>query len=203
MRALRQDLIAWVVRGTAPPPSRYPRIDNGQLVPPAQAAKAFPNIPAIPSPEGLINPLFDYNFGTEFNYNDLSGRISNQPPIIRQTLPMLVPMVDHDGNEVGGVPSPLHQVPLGTYLGWNITASGYYRGKICGFLGGFVPLARSKAERTASRDPRLSLEERYGTHEQYVAKVRSAVRSMLKHRFLLQEDADRLVREAEASDVLS
>ncbi len=35
---------------------------------------------------------------------------------------MLVPRVDADGNEVGGVPVVLTDAPLGTYLGWNITA---------------------------------------------------------------------------------
>lgn len=202
MRALRKDLIAWVVRGTAPPSSRYPRLDSRQLVTPSEVALAFPTIPGIPALEGRINPLLDYDFGPDFKYNDLSGVISMQPPVIRQTLPMLVPMVDQDGNEVGGVPSPLHRAPLGSYLGWNITASGYYKGEICGFLGGFVPFAKTKEERLASGDPRLSLAERYGTHEQYVNEVKSAVRRMVEQRFLLQDDADRLVREAEASDVL-
>jgi len=51
-------------------------------------------------------------------------------------------------------------------------------------------------------DPRLSLEERYGTHENYVAKVKAAAQSLVQQRFLLQDDADRLVKEAEASGVL-
>ena len=110
--------------------------------------------------------------------------------------------MDRDGNEVDGVPSVLHQVPLGTYLGWNVTASGYYKSKVCAFVGGFVPFADTKSYRLASRDPRLSLEERYGTHDQYVAKVKAAVQRMVEQRFLLQEDAERLVGEAEASNVL-
>src|SRR5437870_10436247 len=34
----------------------------------------------------------------------------------------MVPRVDADGNELGGVPTVLRDAPLGTYLGWNITA---------------------------------------------------------------------------------
>ena len=49
---------------------------------------------------------------------------------------------------------------------------------------------------------RLPLEERYGTHERYVQKVHQAATRMVQQRFLLQEDADRLIREAEASAVL-
>ena len=37
-----------------------------------------------------------------------------------------------------------------------------------------VPFAIKKADRMASGDPRLSLEERYGTHDGYVAAVRKA-----------------------------
>ena len=107
-----------------------------------------------------------------------------------------------DGNEIGGIPSVLHQAPLGSYLGWNVTASGYSKGRVCGFSGGFIPFARTVQQRLASGDPRPSLEERYGTHERYVEKVRDAAKRLVQERFLLQEDADRLVREAEASAVL-
>ena len=65
-----------------------------------------------------------------------------------------------------------------------------------------IPFARTKAEREATGDPRLSIEERYGTHEGYVAKVKAAAQQLVKERFLVQEDADRLVSQAEASNVL-
>jgi hypothetical protein len=65
-----------------------------------------------------------------------------------------------------------------------------------------IPFARTKAEREAVADPRPSLEERYGTHENYVAKVKAAAQALVRQRFLIQEDADRLVREADASAVL-
>ena len=38
-----------------------------------------------------------------------------------------------DGNEVGGVPVVLRDAPLGTYLGWNITAAGFHKGQICNY----------------------------------------------------------------------
>jgi hypothetical protein len=144
----------------------------------------------------------DYDFGPRFQYVDLSGAIASQPPPIRRMIPLLVPRTDSDGNEVGGIPSVLHQTPLGTYLGWNITATGYLKGRGCGFSGGFIPFARTREERLVSGDPRPSLEERYGSHEAYVSKVRAAARRLVDQRFLLQEDADRLVREAEVSGVL-
>ena len=202
MRALRRALIDWVVKGTAPPPSQYPMLARNELAPPVHAAMGFPVIPGAPLPDNLVNTFFDYDLGPGFLYNDLSGMISVQPPIVKRTIPMLVPKTDADGNEIGGVPSVLHQAPLGTYLGWNVTASGYLKGRGCGFSGGMIPFARTKAEREAASDPRPSLEERYGTHENYVAKVKTAAQALVHQRFLIQDDADRLVREADASAVL-
>jgi hypothetical protein len=65
-----------------------------------------------------------------------------------------------------------------------------------------VPFARTRAERVALADPRLSLEERYRTHEGYVEAVRKAADRAMGAGFLLREDAQRLVREAEGSRVL-
>lgn len=203
MRALTVALIDWVTLGTEPPPSRYPRLDQRQLAPATKDALKFPNIPGAPSPDGLVNTVFDYDFGPDFNYNDESGLITKQPPAIRQILPTLVPMVDSDGNEVAGVPSVLRQVPLGTYLGWNVTAAGFDKGKICTLSGGYLPFARTKAERAASGDPRPSLEERYGSHGAFVDAVKAAADKAVAERFLLRADADRLVAEAAASDVLA
>jgi len=202
MRALTVALIDWVTKNTPPPPSQYPRLDRGELVVPTQAALGSPMIPGVPLPDGVINPLYDYEFGATFRYNDLSGAIASEPPAIKQVLPSLVPKEDADGNETVGVASTLHQAPLGTYLGWNVTARGFAKGRECGLNGAFVPFARNKAERVASGDPRLSLEERYGSHEGYVAVVKAAAARLVRDRFLLQEDADRLIAEAAARYVL-
>ncbi|HQA34137.1 MAG TPA: alpha/beta hydrolase domain-containing protein, partial [Casimicrobium huifangae] len=122
-----------------------------------------------------------------------------------QVINMKVPRVNADGNEVGGVPVVLHDAPLGTYLGWNITAGGarpFHAGQICNYVGGMVPFAKTKAERVASGDSRLSLEERYKDHAGYVAAVRAAAANAVAKGFLLQADADALIVQAEASAVL-
>jgi hypothetical protein len=202
LRALTVALVDWVTKGTAPPPSEYPRLDHGDLVEPTQAALGFPMIPGVPLPDNIQLPLYEYDFGPKFNYNDMRGIITMEPPAIRQVLPSLAPKVDADGNETSGVASVLHQAPLGSYLGWNVTATGFAKGTGCGLVGGYVPFAKTKAERLAAGDPRLSLEERYGTHEKYVAVVRAAAAKLVHGRFLLQADADRLIAEADASNVL-
>ena len=202
LRALQTALVDWVVKGVLPPPSQYPRLDRGELVAPTQAAMGFPAIPGVPLPDGILTQFYQYDFGPHFHYNDLSGITALQPPPVRQVLPMLVPRVDADGNEVAGVASVLHQAPLGTYTGWNTNASGFYRGHIRTNTGAVIPFAKTKAERLASGDPRFSLEERYSTHEKYVAQVRAAADRLVRGRYLLQDDADRLIAQAEASQVL-
>ena len=57
MRALTKALVEWVVDGREPPPSRYPRLSDGDLVAPTRAALGFPLIPGTPSPEGKLNPI--------------------------------------------------------------------------------------------------------------------------------------------------
>jgi hypothetical protein len=118
---------------------------------------------------------------------------------------MFAPKVDGDGNELGGVPVVLLMAPLGTYLGWNITADGerpFHKGQICNYVGGMVPFARTAAEREASKDPRPSLAERYGDHAGYVKAVQAAADKAVAEGFLLPVDAKALVAAAEASQVL-
>jgi hypothetical protein len=199
-RALTAALVEWVTKGTAPPPSRYPTLAEHQLAPSAVVAASFPKIPGITVPE--INHVLDYDLGPAFRFADISGVIVRQPPAVRAVVPTVVPTVNEDGNETAGVPSPLLQAPLGTYLGWNVTASGFFKGQICGFAGGYVPFAVTRAEREKSGDPRRSIEERYGTQEGYACAVRRAAEALVRDRFLLREDADRQMAAAAQARIL-
>jgi len=199
--ALMQSFVAWVTKGTPMPPSRYPTIADGVLVEDTIAAMGFPKIPGRPSPEHLVHPLLDYDLGPHFKYQDASGFLAAAPKL-KQSLPQRVVKVDADGNEVFGIKSPLQQAPLGTYTGWNVIASGPLKGHVCGNSGGFIPFAKTKAERVASGDPRPSLEERYRSHDEYVEIVRKAAGKLVQEGYLLQRDADAMIAQAAASDVL-
>ena len=178
------------------------------LVDPNKKAMGFPQIPAIlasanpDAPNNFIQAMLDYDWGKSLDYSDNKGFHSFEPPKIKRVIKLKVPRVDADGNEVGGVPVVLLKAPLGTYLGWNITASGFHKGKVCNYEGGWIPFAKTKAERLASKDPRLSLEERYGNHDGYVAAVRKAAREIEAQGYLLPADADALIKAAEESNVL-
>ena len=207
VNALRQHFRNWVMRGTLPPASVWPRLGKGELVDANKSAMGFPDIPGVPPtlPTNFIMSTLDYDWGPDFNYNDTSGVPTKIPPTIKQVINMKVPRVNADGNEVGGVPVVLHDAPLGTYLGWNITAGGarpFHQGQICNYVGGMIPFAKTKAERTVSFDPRLSLQERYSDHAGYVAAVKAAAANAVAQGFLLQADADLLIAAADASAVL-
>ena len=194
-RALYMALVDWVVKDTPPPPSVYPRVSNGTLVSANSAAMEWPNIPNAPKPDGVVNAVLDYDYGPAFRYNDESGVITNVPPAIKQVIPTLVPRVDKDGNETGGVPSLLQRVPLGTYTGWNPIPSGPLKGRERSLAAGYIPFAKTKAERLATGDPRLSIEERYPTADAYSAAAVRAANDLVQARFLLPEDAMRLLNQ--------
>ncbi len=204
VNAIRVHFRDWVMKGVEPPPSIYPTLAAGTLVEPTKQAMGFPTIPGLPkdAPTGFMNPTLDYDFGPDFNYADGTGVITKLPPTIRHVIDMKVPRVNADGNEMGGVPVVLLDAPLGTYLGWNVTAAGFHKGQLCNYAGGMVPFAKTKAERIASEDPRPSLEERYGDHAGYVRAVRAAAQKAMAAGFLLQDDANALIDQAEKSNVL-
>ena len=77
-----------------------------------------------------------------------------------------MPKTDSDGNEIAGVRLPDVTVPLATYTGWALR-SGAQANDGCEGAGQYIPFAKTKAERLASGDPRLSVEERYKTFEKY------------------------------------
>ncbi len=195
-------LVDWVRSGKEPPASRYPTLAAGDLVAPTAAAMGWPDIPGVPVPDGKLYSFDDYDFGRGYDAKTVSGAPALQPPRMRRMLPSRVPRVNADGNEISGIPSVHLQVPLGTYTGFNALAAGYGKGGNCVFFGGFIPFAKTKAEREAKGDPRASLEERYGDHAGFVAKVRAAVAKQQADGWLLEDDAQRLIKEAEASAVL-
>ncbi|MBO9581376.1 MAG: hypothetical protein J7498_10840 [Sphingobium sp.] len=202
MRTLLKRLVAWVQTGKEPPASAYPTIAKGDLVKPNAKAMGWPAIPGQPSPDGMLNEFINYDAGPTFRHLDLSGVPTIQPPGIIGRIPSLVPRVNADGNETAGVPSVQLLVPLGTYTGWNVLQRGYGAGSSCGFAGGFIPFATTISERLSSNDPRPSLEERYGTHDGFVARVREVAAQQVAQGWLLPDDAARLIAQADASPVL-
>jgi hypothetical protein len=113
-----------------------------------------------------------------------------------------VPRTDAVGNDVPGIRQPEVEAPTATLTGWNTRTAEFTDGDLCDLNGMTIPLRTKKSERVAAGDPRPSLEELYGTHDGYVAKVAAAARALQKDRLMLQEDVDAYIQEAMASSVL-
>ena len=194
-RALYVAMVEWVTQGREPPASRYPRVSDGTLVAATSAAMGWPTIPNSPKPDNVMNSVLDYDMGPQFRYNDGSGVITNVPPPVKQVIPTLAPKVDADGNEIAGIKSLLMRVPLGTYTAWNPIASGPLKGREASLSAGYVPFAKTKAERQASGDSRLSIEERYSSLWLYYLYAVNQANIMVQERFLLPDDAAVMINQ--------
>ena len=192
-------------------------IRSGRLPGNPDADEGFPNnIPGLSYHGDQAWPPFVYDFGPRENYDQESGVPTIQPPIIKGVLPVYATKVNKDGNEdVTGLPTVLGEAPLGTYVGWNLATTGWYgpnasnglgsEGQVfagAGNSGGYWPFWDTKANRKAAGDPRRSLQERYGTHAGYVCVVTAAANEAVQQRFLLASDAQMLISNATASNVL-
>jgi hypothetical protein len=196
-RALAVALDEWVSFGIAPPNSVVPSVRAGTLVPPQSVR--FPAIPATAYAGWPKLPPVQFN-PAAMNVNVVLDFSETPPKPTGKSYITLVPQVDQDGNDIGGIRLPYLQAPLGTFTGWSLFKEefGGAEPDRCGYTqtGQFIPFANTKAERLASGDPRLSIEERYPSKADYVRAVREAAAALVKERLLLAEDYDRMVEAA-------
>lgn len=174
MRALLVAMTDWVTKGTPPPASQVPRLADGTLV--SIGRLKFPKIPGVQSPAVVQGPRYDGH-----------------------DLPFLVPQVDADGNELGGIRTPEQRVPVATYTGWNFrNASIGGTNQLVYLLGSGIPFAKTKAERDQAGDPRLSIEERYASTDDYLAKAAAVAEALVKDGYLLAADVPAVTKRIEA-----
>jgi hypothetical protein len=142
------------------------------------------------------NERIRLDYGPDFSTGIISKVL---PVVLPETYRVLVPKVDVDGNETSGIRLPDVAVPLGTATGWNVRApEAGAAGALCYLQGSFIPFARTKAEREANKDPRLSVEERYKDHADYTERVKQAAAALQRQGYLLEEDVTRIVDKASA-----
>jgi hypothetical protein len=191
MRALLVDLDDWIRSGTEPPPSRYPTIARGELVP--RISVTFPPVPTLPFAD-YLPAVWRMDFGASF---DTARVITREPPMLGAPYPVLVPQVNADGNDVGGIPLPEIAVPIGTHTGWNVTMPALPGLRyLAGLVGSFVPFARTADARRG--DPRRAISERYAGRQDYLAQVDRAAQGLVAQRLLLPGDLP-LVRQRAAT----
>ncbi len=191
MKALLLAMDRWTANGSAPPPSRYPRVADSTLVPPDRLR--FLKVPGVTT-STAVHRAYRADYGPRFAKE---GIVTIEPPRIGSPFPILVPQVDVDGNGIAGVKMPELSAPLATYTGWNLfnDRSGP-TGVLSSMQGSYIPLARTIADRKRTNDPRPSIEERYRDRDYYVGLVSKAAQALIDQRFLLAEDLAVIVRNA-------
>ena len=190
-RAMIANMDAWVRSETPPPPSSYPKIADGTLVP--LNAYAFPAIPGVNKPHEA-NEGYRLDFGPRWR----EGILSVQPPKVLEIFPAMVPRVDEDGNERDGVRLPEIAVPLATYAGWNLRdpSIGAPDQRVS-FEASYIPFPKTAADRQKSGDPRKSIAERYSSRDAYLLQFIKATDELVKQRWILPQDRDALLRRGE------
>jgi hypothetical protein len=218
LRALFVALDEWVREGRRPPKSQIPEEDERVYSTPfangvgfiPQKALGWPNIPGV-NYSGVITVRHLFNFGPRFADGIMDV---NPPDFSGPVYPSFVSKVDRDGNDIAGIRLPPVEAPIATTTGWGLRSAAFGGGPVpgsdgrldntdgCEASGQWIAFKSAKAERLAADDPRRSLEERYKDHEGYVKEVGKAARKLENRRLLLQEDVQRYIDEAAASNVL-
>ncbi len=198
LRAALVNLDRWVSGGEPPPPSQYPRLNDGAAVTPAGAASNLEAVPGVKLPR----PLRKF---TRLDFGPDPVVPSIVPPAVGRDYPGLVSQVDADGNELAGIRLPLVSVPLATHLGWNRRHAGIggagqtlsTGGASGGTLrGSSIPFAATRRQREETGDPRLSIEERYPSRRSFLELVEAAARQLVTGGYLLEADVEPLVSQA-------
>jgi hypothetical protein len=190
-RALLAALEAWIKDSVTPPASVYPHLADGQLT-------SLPGL-KFPALEGVTTPQHPrvarrLDFGPEF---ESRGVILQEPPKVTGAFPVLVPQVNADGIDLGGVRLPEVSVPLATLTGWNLrSAQRGAQDQIAEFYGSTFPLAKTKEQRAAAHDTRLSMAERYASREDYLKRATAAADELIRQRFVMPQDRDFVVERA-------
>ena len=175
-RAVLAALHGWVKDGVEPPASRYPKIAAGELV--AREQLKFPKLSGVDVPQ-RPKVAWRVDYGPAFV---TEGVVSFEPPNLGKPFPVLVPQVDKDGLELGGIRQLEAAVPAGVATGWNLRAASMGApGELALLAGGFFPFTPAQ------------LKQRYGTMEAYMTKAAGAADQLIRERFLLPEDRQRVL----------
>jgi hypothetical protein len=171
MRALLVAMNAWVKDDTKPPASVYPKLADHALVKPADVQ--FPKIPGVAFP---LHPTTAYRLD-----------FSVLPPKVGEAFPALVPQVDGDGIDLGGIRTPEVGAPLATYTGWNLRAPEIGApDQLYSMQGSWIPF------------PAAKIDQRYAGRQAYLDQVRACAVKLVAQRFLLEGDVEKQVERGAA-----
>jgi hypothetical protein len=101
----------------------------------------------------------------------------------------LVPAVNSNNNDSAKttVLPPLTQVPLATFVPWNLRAVNTGAEKsLARLVGGYIPLPASMAAAEQASDPRTPIAAMYSSFSDYLSLYESATDLLIREGYLLQ-----------------
>lgn len=186
--SLIQAMVEWVKEGAEPPESRYPRIADGSLVPAHKDgsinSQAWNAMVGINHPTKMYQPAFA-EYGGQWQEQRIIGQHPSRSNKLYQAL---VPAVDRNNNDLirSTILPPLTQVPLATFVSWNLRAVQTGSEKsLARLAGGYIPLGIAADSAARVNDSRQTLAELYSSFENYLEQYEKATDTLIQQRYLL------------------
>ena len=174
-RALLVAMHRWLAEGKEPPPSVYPTVAKKELVPLQKVQ--FPKIQGVQTPVRL-HEVFRLDFGPDFRSR---GIVAYEPPKTGPAFGVLVPQVDADGNDIGGLKTPQVAVPLAVHTGWNLRALGIGSPEeLFSMTGSYFPFSPE------------AVKKRYQDKATYLQRVREAAKKLATEGYLRTSDLEKV-----------
>ena len=182
----------WIsTTGCAPARSRHPRATRQCARRARRAARHLPSRPVDAA--RYLPPVWRMDFGSGCRHARDHARTAR----LGRPVSVLVPQVNADGNDIGGIPLPKSRplsapTPVGTsptpLTGLSISPGWSVRS----------PFAATRE--AAGRGRRAPVDrERYGSRQAYLAAVDRAVRVLVQQRLMLGDDAGQVRERAAAT----
>jgi hypothetical protein len=195
-------MVDWVGSDREPPPSLYPRISNGTLVPSHLPGgeinpQAWQPLPGISHPSEMYQ-VAHVAFGADF----FTKGVLTQPAGPVRYYRALLPAVGADNNELpaGTLLPPLTSVPLATFSSWNLraTATGADTA-LARLMGGYIPLPATEQDAERTGDHRPAIRALYNNFDEYLQAYRGATDKLIQQGYLSAEFRQLLLDIAEAN----
>jgi hypothetical protein len=178
----------WVANSVEPPASRYPKIADGTLVKSHSGGRinsaAWNTLSGINHPRAIYRPAYA-DYGSRWLEDRIVDRHPEYSDSFYQTL---VPAVNSDNNDfaTSTLLPPLTQVPLATFVPWNLRAAASgAENALARLSGGYIPLPANAAVAAQGRDSRSTIAGLYNSFDDYLSQYEAATDRLIIEGYLL------------------
>lgn len=180
----------WVSQGTQPPSSRYPKIADGSLVASHENGtinkEAWHQIDGVNYPDAVYQPAY-VDYGGLWQTQRI---VSEHPKVSESFYTALVPAVNDDNNDSSAstILPPLTQVPLATFVSWNLRsfASGSEK-SLARLSGAYIPFAENSVTANQIGDSRSTISGLYDSFQDYLNQYEQVTDGLISEGYLLPE----------------